>query len=121
MFGATDCSRKWRADRRRGRRAPLKVMLKASGKRAFHKAASARPCSATFTSMRWTRCWSGAGGHAKWQVHLHGIARVADGLVILIDAYKRHDWLVGAVDKRLREESASCRLKSMVKRAAQWT
>jgi hypothetical protein len=30
--------------------------------------------------------------------------RVADDLVILIDAYKRHDWLVGAVDKRLREE-----------------
>jgi len=25
-------------------------------------------------------------------------------LVILIDAYKRHDWLVGAVDKRLWEE-----------------
>ena len=24
--------------------------------------------------------------------------------MILIDAYKRHDWLVGAVDKRLREE-----------------
>jgi hypothetical protein len=31
-------------------------------------------------------------------------ARFADNLVILIDAYKRHDWLVGAVDKRLREE-----------------
>src|SRR5712664_2553081 len=31
-------------------------------------------------------------------------ARFADDLVILIDAYKRHDWLVGAVDKRLREE-----------------
>jgi hypothetical protein len=30
--------------------------------------------------------------------------RIADDLVILIDAYKRHDWLVGAVDKRLREE-----------------
>src|SRR5882672_11333515 len=30
--------------------------------------------------------------------------RLADDLVILIDAYKRHDWLVGAVDKRLREE-----------------
>ena len=29
---------------------------------------------------------------------------LADDLVILIDAYKRHDWLVGAVDKRLREE-----------------
>jgi hypothetical protein len=31
-------------------------------------------------------------------------ARFADDLVILIDAYKRHDWLVGALDKRLREE-----------------
>jgi len=31
-------------------------------------------------------------------------ARFADDLVILIDAYKRHDWLVGAVEKRLREE-----------------
>src|SRR6516162_418766 len=38
---------------------------------------------------------------------LHGCieyARFADDLVILINAYKRHGWLVGAVDKRLREE-----------------
>jgi RNA-directed DNA polymerase len=33
-------------------------------------------------------------------------ARYADDLVILIDAYPRHDWLLGAVDKRLREELA---------------
>jgi RNA-directed DNA polymerase len=31
-------------------------------------------------------------------------ARFADDLVVLIDAYKRHDWLIGAVTKRLREE-----------------
>src|SRR4051795_1342549 len=31
-------------------------------------------------------------------------ARFADDLVILIDAYRRHDWLIGAVNKRLREE-----------------
>jgi RNA-directed DNA polymerase len=31
-------------------------------------------------------------------------ARFADDLVILIDAYKRHDWLIGAVERRLREE-----------------
>jgi RNA-directed DNA polymerase len=31
-------------------------------------------------------------------------ARFADDLVILIDAHKRHDWLIGAVNKRLREE-----------------
>ena len=30
----------------------------------------------------------------------------ATRLVILVDAYPRHDWLLGAVDKRLREELA---------------
>lgn len=33
-------------------------------------------------------------------------ARFADAIVILIDAYPQHDWLLGAVDKRLREELA---------------
>ncbi len=33
-------------------------------------------------------------------------ARFADDLVILIDAYPRHDWLMAAVEKRLREELA---------------
>src|ERR1700758_5536815 len=33
-------------------------------------------------------------------------ARFADDLVILIDAFKRHDWLIGAVTTRLREEFA---------------
>jgi RNA-directed DNA polymerase len=31
-------------------------------------------------------------------------ARFADDLVVLIDAHKRHDWLIAAVEKRLREE-----------------
>lgn len=33
-------------------------------------------------------------------------ARFADDLVILVDAYPRHDWLVEAVQRRLREELA---------------
>jgi RNA-directed DNA polymerase len=33
-------------------------------------------------------------------------ARFADDIVILIDAYPQHDWLLGAVAKRLREELA---------------
>jgi RNA-directed DNA polymerase len=33
-------------------------------------------------------------------------ARYADDLVILVDAFPRHDWLVVAVNKRLREELA---------------
>ncbi len=34
-------------------------------------------------------------------------ARFADDLVILVDAYAQHDWLLGAVVKRLREELAA--------------
>jgi RNA-directed DNA polymerase len=38
-------------------------------------------------------------------------ARFADDLVILIDAHRRHDWLVKAVDRRLREELAKLRVE----------
>jgi hypothetical protein len=42
--------------------------------------------------------------------------RFADDLVILIDAYRRHDWLIGAVDKRLREEFGRLRVEKKVRR-----
>lgn len=35
----------------------------------------------------------------------------ADDIVILIDAHPRHDWLLGAVKKRLREEFAKLRVE----------
>src|SRR5246127_491776 len=38
-------------------------------------------------------------------------ARFADDLVILIDAYPRHDWLMKAVEKRLREELAKLQVE----------
>ena len=38
-------------------------------------------------------------------------ARFADDLVILIDAYPRHDWLMGAVEKRLRAELADLQVE----------
>jgi RNA-directed DNA polymerase len=38
-------------------------------------------------------------------------ARFADDLVILIDAHLRHDWLMGAVEKRLREELAKLQVE----------
>jgi RNA-directed DNA polymerase len=38
-------------------------------------------------------------------------ARFADDLVILVDAYSRHDWLMGAVEKRLREELADLQVE----------
>ena len=38
-------------------------------------------------------------------------ARFADDLVILIDAHPRQDWLLSAVEKRLREELAALQVK----------
>jgi RNA-directed DNA polymerase len=38
-------------------------------------------------------------------------ARFADDLVILIDAHPKHDWLVRAVERRLREELAKLRVE----------
>jgi len=38
-------------------------------------------------------------------------ARFADDLVILIDAHRRHDWLLPAAEKRLREELAALRVE----------
>ena len=38
-------------------------------------------------------------------------ARFADDLVILIDANPRHDWLMRAVEKRLREELAELQVE----------
>jgi RNA-directed DNA polymerase len=38
-------------------------------------------------------------------------ARFADDLVVLIDSHPRHEWLRGAVEKRLREELAKLRVE----------
>jgi RNA-directed DNA polymerase len=37
-------------------------------------------------------------------------ARFADDMVVLIDAERRNDWLVKAIDRRLREELAKLRV-----------
>jgi RNA-directed DNA polymerase len=38
-------------------------------------------------------------------------ARFADDLVVLIDSHPRHEWLRGAVEKRLREEMTKLRVE----------
>ena len=38
-------------------------------------------------------------------------ARFADDLVVLIDSHPRHEWLIGAVEKRLQEELAKLRVE----------
>ncbi|MET4328640.1 hypothetical protein ABIB80_004475 [Bradyrhizobium sp. i1.15.2] len=75
----------------------LKVMLKASGKKGV-------PLSNLYLNevdkmLEQAREVTRNGKYTYIEY-----ARFADDLVILIDAYKRHDWLIRAVDKRLREE-----------------
>ena len=90
----------------------LKLMLKANGHAAFRKAGSSLHCSAISTSTRWTRCWS-ERKRPRVTASTPGIeyARFADDLVILIDAHPRHDWLMAAVEKRLREELAKLQVE----------
>ena len=52
-------------------------------------------------------------------------ARFADDLVILVDAPSRHDWVLAAVTKRLREEIGKLRVeineeKSRIERRKLW-
>ena len=48
-------------------------------------------------------------------------ARFANDLVILIDAYPRHDWMMGAVEKRLREELADLQVEINEEKVKSWT
>ena len=102
------CSRRWRGGSRTTRSCSLlKMMLKATGKKGVPQGGVISPCSATSTSTRWTDAGEGEGRpRATGQYTYVEYARFADDLVILVDAHPRHDWLVKAVDRRLREELA---------------
>src|SRR6516162_3677604 len=53
----------------------------------------------------------GQGAHAMRKIHLRRVARFADDLVILIDAYRRQGWLLKAVERLLREELAKLQVE----------
>src|SRR6202047_3984277 len=83
----------------------LKVMLKASGKKGVPQGGVISPLLSNLYLNEVDRMLERAREVTRNGRYTYiEYARFADDLVILIDAYKRHDWLVGAVDKRLREE-----------------
>src|SRR5260221_11340820 len=83
----------------------LKVMLKASGKKGVPQGGVISPLLSNLYLNEVDKMLERAREVTRNGKHTYiEYARFADDLVILIDAYKRHDWLVGAVDKRLREE-----------------
>jgi RNA-directed DNA polymerase len=83
----------------------LKVMLKASGKKGVPQGGVISPLLSNLYLNEVDRMLERAKEttHQGKYTYIE-YARFADDLVILVDAYKRHDWLIGAVEKRLREE-----------------
>jgi RNA-directed DNA polymerase len=86
----------------------LKMILKASGKKGVPQGGVISP----LLSNVYLNAVDQMLEKAK-EVTRHGkytyleYARYADDLVILVDAYPQHDWLLQAADKRLREELAN--------------
>src|SRR5256886_6671311 len=90
----------------------LKVMLKVSGKKGVPQGGVISPLLSNLYLNEVDRMLERAREVTRKGKYIYiEYARFADDLVILIDAYKRHDWLVGAVAKRLREEFDKLRVE----------
>jgi RNA-directed DNA polymerase len=85
----------------------LKLILKASGKKGVPQGGVISPLLSNLYLNEVDKMLEKAKEvtrTGKW-THIE-YARFADDLVILIDGHPRHNWLLKAVDKRLREEFA---------------
>jgi len=90
----------------------LKVMLKASGKKGVPQGGVISPLLSNIYLNEVDRMLERAREVTRYGKFTSiEYARFADDLVILIDAHKRHDWLIAAVEKRLREEFAKLRVE----------
>jgi RNA-directed DNA polymerase len=90
----------------------IKMILKATGKKGVPQGGVISPVFSNIYLTEVDRMLEKAIETTRTgrytQVHY---ARFADDLVILIDAHPRHDWLVKAVERRLREELAKLRVE----------
>ena len=83
----------------------VKVILKASGKKGVPQGGVISPLLSNLYLDEVDRMLERAKEVTRQGRFTYiEYARFADDLVILIDAHTRHDWLIGAVEKRLREE-----------------
>jgi RNA-directed DNA polymerase len=85
----------------------LKMMLKASGKKGVPQGGVISPLLSNLYLNEVDRMLERAKAVTSRGPYTNlEYARFADDLVVLVDAHPRHDWLVRAVEVRLREELA---------------
>jgi RNA-directed DNA polymerase len=90
----------------------LKQMLKASGKRGVPQGGVISPLLSNIYLTEVDAMLERAKEVTRNGRYTYvEYARYADDLVILVDGYRRHDWLLQAVDRRLREELAKLDLR----------
>src|SRR5712691_6954 len=90
----------------------LKMMLKSSGKMGVPQGGVISPLLSNLYLNEVDRMLEKAIATTRYGKYTAvQYARFADDLVILIDYHPRHDWLLKAVDKRLREEFDKLRVE----------
>jgi RNA-directed DNA polymerase len=90
----------------------LKMMLKATGEKGVPQGGVISPLLSNLYLTEVDRMLERAIATTRYGKYTAvQYARFADDLVILIDAHPRHDWLVKAVNQRLREELAKLRVE----------
>jgi RNA-directed DNA polymerase len=90
----------------------LKMILKATGEKGVPQGGVISPVLSNLYLTEVDRMLEKAIATTRYGKYTSvQYARFADDLVILIDSHPRHDWLVKAVARRLREEVAKLRVE----------
>ena len=90
----------------------LRMILKATGKKGVPQGGVISPLLSNLYLTEVDRMLEKAIATTRCGKYTYiQYARFADDLVILIDSYRRQDWLVKAVNRRLREELAKLRVE----------
>jgi RNA-directed DNA polymerase len=90
----------------------LKMMLKATGGKGVPQGGVISPLLSNLYLTEVDRMLEKAIATTRYGKYTYvQYARFADDLVILLDSHPRHDWLVKAVERRLREELAKLRVE----------
>src|SRR6202163_1352262 len=90
----------------------LKLMLKANGRRGVPQGGVISPLLSNLYLNEVDKMLERAKETTRYGKYTNiEYARFADDLVILIDAHPRNDWVMAAVEKRLREELAELQVQ----------